>query len=447
MPVLRPRVRAPHRVVFAALPLAVAALPLALALALGASLALALGAVPALAQAPAGDVAKLAASPTVRAALANAESTHERAVQDEIELCEIPAPPFHETVRGREYARRLAAAGMDSVWTDTAGNVIGLRKGASEDPTVVIAGHLDTVFPEGTDVSVTRTGTVLKGPGIGDDCRGLAVVLATARALKDAGIRTRGNVYFVGDVGEEGLGDLRGMKNLFGESLEGRIDYFISVDGAGLSLTKDGVGSHRYKVTFKGPGGHSYGAFGLPSPIHAMGRAIAKISDFTVPKTPKTTFNVGEVEGGTSVNSIAYEASMLVDMRSVSAASLDELDGRFHAAIQQALDEENARMPDRKVLSVDIESVGVRPAGSQPASAPIVQTGLAAAKALGFEPRVGASSTDANVPISLGIPGVTIDGGGQGHGAHSLDETFDTKDAWKGVQWAILYVLGLAGTK
>ncbi len=392
------------------------------------------------------DPAAVAKKASMRRALERVKAEHEQAIQDEIDLCEIAAPPFHEQERGRAYAERLQALGFARVWTDSAGNVIAEKPGAADGPVVVLAGHLDTVFPPGTDVSVERERNVLKGPGIGDDCRGLTVVLSVARALQAEKIGTPGTIYFVGDVGEEGLGDLRGMKQLFGATLKDRIDYFISVDGAGYGVTKDAVGSNRYKVSYKGPGGHSYGAFGMPSPIHALGRAIAKVADFQVPASPKTTFNVGEVEGGTSVNSIAFEASMLVDMRSVSADELAKVDAKFQEAVQAALEEENqrARRPEEK-LTVDVESVGVRPAGSQPADAPIVLTAVAAGKVIGFDPEVGASSTDSNVPISLGIPAVTIDGGGSGHGAHSLDETFDATDAWKGTQWALLLVTSLAG--
>ena len=196
-------------------------------------------------------------------------------------------------------------------------------------PNVVLAAHLDTVFPEGTDVKVTRDGDVLKGPGIGDDCRGLTVILSVARALNEGHVQTPGTITFVADVGEEGLGDLRGMKELFGETLRGQIDDFISVDGTGLGIVNTGVGSNRYKVTFKGPGGHSYGAFGMANPIQAMGRAIAKIDAFEVPSDPKTTFNVGRVGGGTSVNAIPFEAWMEVDMRSADPLSLKAVDAKF----------------------------------------------------------------------------------------------------------------------
>lgn len=383
----------------------------------------------------------------VREALAHVARTEPETIEEQIALCEIPAPPFKEEKRAEEYRRRFEALGLQNVRIDAEGNVIGERPGAPGEPTIVLSGHLDTVFPEGTDVSVTREGTVLRGPGIGDDCRGLAVVLGVARAMEAAKVQTRGTIVFVGTVGEEGPGNLRGVRHLFETELKDKIDYFISVDGTGLDLTKDAVGSYRYKVTYKGPGGHSYGAFGMPNPIHALGRAIAKISDFQVPSEPKVTFNVGTVEGGTSVNSIPFETSMAVDMRSVEPAALDALDQQFKQAVQQALDEENARWQSDVKLTVDVERTGTRPAGTQPDTARIVQAALGAARSLNIQPTLNASSTDANIPINLRIPAVTIDGGGAGRGAHSLDESFDTKDSHLGTQWALLFVLTLAGVR
>ena len=233
-----------------------------------------------------------------------------------MELTQIPAPPFKESTRAAEFKRRIEALGLRNVHIDSVGNVIAERPGTGTGPTVVIAGHLDTVFPEGTDVTIKHKGDTLVAPGISDDDRGLASVLAVARAFEKAGLQTNGTVYFIGNVGEEGPGNLRGTRYLFAKELKGKIDYFITVDGAGLDITSRAVGSNRYKVTYKGPGGHSYGAFGIPNPIHALGRAIAGISDIQVPTTPKTTFNVGVINGGTSVNSISADATMEVDMRS-----------------------------------------------------------------------------------------------------------------------------------
>jgi len=392
------------------------------------------------AQNPAG----LVNDPSIRAAFAAIERNEPRMLEEQIRVCQIPAPPFHEEVRGREFERLFQRAGLKDVRIDHAGNVIGIRPGRSARPNLVFAAHLDTVFPDGTDVKVTRDGAVLKGPGIGDDCRGLAVLLGMIAALDDAHVETPGTITFVADVGEEGLGDLRGMKELFGVTLKGRIDKFVSIDGIGLGLTHIGVGSNRYRVTFKGPGGHSYGAFGMANPIQAMGRAIARIDAFEVPTQPKTTFNVGRVGGGTSVNAIPFEAWMEVDMRSADPASLKAVDDKFQAALHAAVEEENQRWHNRGPVSVSAELVGLRPAGQTPKDSPIVQTALAVSRALDIAETLHEGSTDANVPMNLGIPAITISGGGAGSGAHSLNETFDTRDSWRGTQRALLLAVALA---
>jgi tripeptide aminopeptidase len=403
-------------------------------------LTLAIAAAAAFAQSPTA----LVNEPAIRAAFDAVKRNEPAMIEQQVKICEIPAPPFHEDVRGKELERLFQQAGLKDVRIDKAGNVIGVRPGKAAHPNLVLAAHLDTVFPEGTNVKVTREGTVLKGPGIGDDCRGLVVLLGVMRALDEAHVETPGTITFVADVGEEGLGDLRGMKQLFHETLKGQIDKFVSVDGTGLGMTNIGVGSNRYKVTFKGPGGHSYGAFGMANPIQAMGRAIAKIDAFEVPVQPKTTFNVGRVGGGTSVNAIPFEAWMEVDMRSADPAALKAVDTKFHAALKEAVEEENRRWNNRGAVSVSAELVGVRPAGETPANSAIVQTAMAVARAMGVSETLHEGSTDSNVPMSLGIPAVTISGGGLGTGAHSLNETFDTRDSWKGTQRALLLAVSLA---
>jgi acetylornithine deacetylase/succinyl-diaminopimelate desuccinylase-like protein len=388
--------------------------------------------------------AELNADPAVRAAMEAARRNEPRALDLQARLCEIPAPPYQETVRGQELKRLFQELGLRDVRVDAAGNVIGVRAGKTPRPNLVFAAHLDTVFPEGTNVKVTRTGDLLKGPGIGDDCRGLAVMLAVIRALNEAHVETPGTITFVADVGEEGLGDLRGMKGLFFDSLKGQIDKFVSVDGTGLGITHIGVGSNRYKVTFKGPGGHSYGAFGMANPIQAMGRAIAKIDALEVPSRPKTTFNVGRVGGGTSVNAIPFEAWMEVDLRSADPAVLKDLDTRCHAAIQQAVAEENARWNHRGPVTASAELAGTRPAGLTPRDSPIVRTAIAVSRVLEIEEALHEGSTDSNVPMNLKIPAITIGGGGTGAGAHSLNETFDAADSWRGTQRALLLAIALA---
>ncbi|NNC32391.1 M20/M25/M40 family metallo-hydrolase [Longimicrobium terrae] len=385
--------------------------------------------------------------PRVRQALEHVRATEPQTIENQIALCEIPAPPFKEAARGEEYRRRLEALGLRNVRIDAVGNVIGERPGQPGEPVIVISGHLDTVFPDGTDVTVKRQGSTLRGPGIGDDCRGLAVLLSVAGALNQAQVQTRGTLIFVGTVGEEGPGNLRGVRNLFGMELKDRVDAFISIDGTGLGLTRDAVGSHRYAVTYRGPGGHSYGDFGVPNPIHALGRAIAKISEFQVPSDPRVSFSVGVIQGGTSVNSIAMEAGLQMDMRSVDEAALQSLDDRFQQAIRAALAEENARWTQGDRLTLKVDTIGIRPGGRQSPDAAIVRAAEASGRALGFAVESGASSTDANIPISLGIPAVTIDGGGRGGGAHSLGEWFDTTDSQRGTEWALLFVLTLAGVR
>ncbi len=393
-------------------------------------------------------VAELARRPEVTRALEALRAANEWTLTQQIELCTIPAPPFGEEARGAELRRRFEALGLERVRIDAEGNVIGERSGLDpRGPRVVLSAHLDTVFPDTLPMPMTRDGTRIAGPGIGDDCRGLAVILAVARALQQHAVRTPGTVVFVGTVGEEGPGNLRGVRHLFDRQSAGRIDAFISVDGAGWGTTTRAVGSARYRVTYRGLGGHSYGAFGMPNPIHALGRAMAAIADLVVPVSPKTTFNVGVIEGGTSVNSIAMWAAMDVDFRSERQDVLDQVTARFRRAVTEALDAEHARWPaSTQRLTVEIEEIGLRPAGAQPDSALIARLAVAAARTAGVTTALEASSTDANYPIGLGIPAVTIDGGGRGGASHSLSEWYDDgPDGWRGPQWAMLLTLALAG--
>ena len=387
--------------------------------------------------------------PAIRNALEQIQATNEQTLAQQIALCEIPAPPFGEARRAASFRSLLEAEGLTNIRIDEEGNVIAERPGTGPGPRVFLTAHLDTVFPEGTDVTVTRVGTRLSGPGIGDDCRGLATVLAVVRAYRTADVRTTGTLVVVGTVGEEGPGNLRGVRHLFDKASAGPIDYFISVDGVGLGTTTRAVGSHRYRVTFRGPGGHSYGAFGMPNPIHALGRAIAGLADLPIPPGPKATYSVGVITGGTSVNSIAMEASMEVDLRSESQSSLDRLDADFQHAVHQALTEERARWKGSAVpLEVDVTSIGKRPAGGQPDTAPIVVTATRAARALGFTTELGASSTDANIAISRGVPALTVDGGGTGGGAHSVSEWYDDGErGYLGPQWVALIVAALLGVR
>jgi tripeptide aminopeptidase len=406
-------------------------------------------------QQPAPDavVQQVRSHPKFAAAMAALDRDHDRLVEEIVTLTEIPAPSFKEDARGAAYLRMLQDAGLTDVERDDVGNVMGLRRGAGGGPLIAIAAHLDTVFPEGTDVTVTRNGTRLSAPGVGDDTRSLAVLLAMIRAMRAADITTTSDILFIGDVGEEGVGDLRGMKHLFKTGrYKDRIAMFISMDGAGggSDVTHGAVGSKRYRVTFKGPGGHSYGAFGLVNPAFAMGRAIDAFSRVQVPATPKTTFNVGVVGGGTSVNSIPFESWMDVDMRSVSPAELARLEGTFRTLMQQAADEENAaRQTTQGRIEVDLKVIGDRPSGETPHDSPIVQTASAAIQAAGMRPTFSISSTDSNIPISLGIPAITIDSGGRGGRAHALDEWIDVEKAssLRGIEAALTLLLALAGIR
>jgi acetylornithine deacetylase/succinyl-diaminopimelate desuccinylase-like protein len=272
----------------------------------------------------------------------------------------------------------------------------------------------------------------------------LAVLLGVIRALNEARVQTAGRLTFVGTVGEEGLGDLRGVKQLFNAELKGTIEQFVSIDGSGLDITHIAVGSRRYRITFKGPGGHSYGAFGIANPTHALGRAIGRIADLRVPREPKTTFSVGRVGGGTSVNAIAAEAWMEVDMRSADPAALKALDASFHRALDAGLADENERWGGRGRLTIEKVLVGERPAGRTPADSPIVRAAISVTRALGLDGALQEGSTDANLAMSLGIPAITIDGGGTSQGTHSLEESFDAANSWQGTARAFLLALALS---
>ena len=358
-------------------------------------------------------------------ALRRLDEEYDRFVEELVQLTEIPAPPFGEEVRASTYMAMLRDAGLTNVEMDQIGNVMGLRPGTGEAPLLAVAAHLDTVFPEGTEVEVRREGNRLRAPGIGDDTAGLATLLAVARVLNETDLETESDLLFIGNVGEEGAGDLRGVKHLFRDGkYKDQIGGFISVESGGQStITTGALGSLRYRVTFKGPGGHSYGAFGLVSPAYAMGNAIRKVSAISVPDTPKTTFNIGIVEGGTSVNSIPFETSMVVDMRSESRDELEKLVETFLDLVHEAVEEENTtRSISEGQIELEMTLVGDRPSGQTSESANIVKFAVAAFEAFGIRPTFRISSTDSNVPISLGIPAITIGRGGLGGRSHSLDE-------------------------
>ena len=398
---------------------------------------------------PAVDVRVVRSDPAYTAALDHLDRDYDRFVRELVELTEIPAPPFGESARAAAYLRMLREAGLEEVQQDAVGNVMGLRRGASAGLLLAVAAHLDTVFPPETDVTVQRAGTRLTAPGIGDDTAGLAAVLAVIRAMDAAGISTAADILFVGNVGEEGPGDLRGVKHLFREGpYRDRITRFISVESGGqTTITNGALGSMRYRVAFRGPGGHSYGAFGLVNPAFAMASAITRFAAIAVPEAPKTTLSVGIVRGGTSVNSIPFETSIDVDMRSESPEELAKLVEAFLSAMDEAVDEENAtRSVAEGPIVLDMELIGDRPSGLTPARAPLVRAALDAARAFGSEPSLRTSSTDANLPISLGIPAITIGRGGLGGRSHSLDEWVDVErePTVRGLQVLLTTVLAAA---
>ena len=393
--------------------------------------------------------------PRVATAMATIDRDHERLVAEIIQLTQIPAPPFKEDKRGAAYLEMLRNSGLTSVERDEIGNVMGIRRGTAPEggPVLAVVAHMDTVFPEGTDVTVKRQGTRLLAPGVGDNTRSLAVLLATIRAMDEARIQTTTDILFVGNVGEEGQGDLRGVKYLLQKGkYKDRIKQFLAVDGAGAgdSIANGAVGSKRYRVTFKGPGGHSYGDFGLVNPAFAMGAAMQKFGTITVPRTPKTTFSVGVVGGGTSVNSIPFETWMEVDMRSESPLELEKVETQFLAIVKQAAADENkARRTTAGSVVADIKMIGDRPPGVTAETTDIARTAAATVRALGMTPTFDYSSTDANFPISLGIPALRLNSGGTDGQAHSLDEWTDVEKqaSLKGIRALMVTMLSLAGFK
>lgn len=388
-------------------------------------------------------IARIAADARVRRAVAYIERTDAAAVRELISLTQVPAPPFKEAERAKRFAEMMRASGADSVAIDEVGNVIALWRGTRRTRTVAITGHLDTVFPEGTDVRVKQRGDTLFAPGIADNTRGLIALAQVLRALVNARLRTDADLLFVGTVGEEGIGDLRGVKHLFRNGAA-PIHSAIVVDGSlDETVTNTAIGSRRYRVTFSGPGGHSWGAFGNASPIHALSRAIQKFDDaaarFTDGDT-HTTYNVGRIGGGTSINSIAAQAWAEVDLRARSPVRLSAIDSLFHVSMVEALNEQNERRTGGPELTLEARLVGDRPSGTTATTTPLVQRALAATRILGLMPRLDESSTDANYPISRGIPAITLGRGGRAGRSHSFDEWWRNENGTRGLK-RLLYVL------
>jgi acetylornithine deacetylase/succinyl-diaminopimelate desuccinylase-like protein len=373
------------------------------------------------------------------------------ATDEQTRITEIPAPPFGEAVRAAYLKKLLAAAGL-AVHIDSTGNVIGERPGAAggvHAGIVLVTAHLDTVFPAGTNVQVRREGTHLLAPGISDNGTGLATLVAVARAMRDAKVSTQETVLLVADVGEEGEGNLRGVRALV-EEYRARLRAVIALDGAATDyVATAALPSRRFDVIVTGPGGHSWSDFGVPNPIDALGRAIAKLASTSVPTDPRTSFNVGRIEGGTSVNAIPERASMSVDLRSESDGELARLEDDLRGDVQSAVNEEMAAARARGMaatpLVVEINLVGSRPGGELAADSPLLAALDAADRALGNTSRHERVSTDANLPLSVGIPAISIGCGGTAGGAHTTEEWYDPAGRAMGLQRVLLTIVGAAG--
>jgi acetylornithine deacetylase/succinyl-diaminopimelate desuccinylase-like protein len=376
------------------------------------------------------------------------DSSQARFTAELIRVCEIPAPPFKERERGHYIAARFAELGLADAHIDSAGNVIGFYRGESEEPLLALSAHIDTVFPEGTDVRVRRVGSRLCAPGIADDAAGLAALIGLIQILNSAEIRLRGSIAFVATVGEEGEGDLRGARHLFSEGrLAGRVSAFVSFDGTTVEfITHQALGSRRYRVTFKGPGGHSWGDFGVVNPVHALGRVVARLADYRAPQEPRTTYNIGRVEGGESVNVIPRSASMDVDLRSVSDLELSRLEEFLLASVDRATRDENAaRGASVNKLQAELTMIGNRPSGETPRESPLVRLAIEASRAMGVTPILNRASTDSNIPISLGVPAITIGAGGVSGDSHRLSEWYDPVGREIGYKRALLLAVGMSG--
>lgn len=361
-------------------------------------------------------------------------------------LTEIPAPPFQEEARAAALGEVLAEAGLE-VHTDKVGNVIGELPGANENEVVLLSAHLDTVFPAGTNVKVHRDGNRMAAPGISDNGTGIAALLAIARALEAAHVKPVRTILFAGNVGEEGEGNLRGMRELV-ESYRSKLKAVVVLDGSGTDhVTTKALASRRLEATITGPGGHSWSDFGMPNPINALIRGSVRFINTKVPSGPRTTFNIGQIEGGTSVNSVPYEAKIKVDIRSEKEEELGRLEAALRESIAAGVRDEMALPRDRSKGSLEwkVELLGSRPGGELSNDSPLLQALRAADEIVGNQSRLERSSTDANIPLSQGIDAISIGAGGMGGGAHSLQEWYDAKGREEGLKRALLTVLGVSG--
>lgn len=387
---------------------------------------------------------KLVGLEKVQHGLAFIEADQERTIMEQKEIVVIEAPTFAEKARAEDYRKRLERLGLQDVHIDGHGNVLGKLPGKGQGPTVLLEAHLDTVFPFGTDVTPVEKDGKIYAPGICDDTRGLAANLSVIRAFLETGIETEGDIILAGTVAEEGMGGMAGMKALLADHPEIRAT--ISIDGAGCdTIVYEGTGIRNYEVTYTGPGGHAYGAFGTPSPLHAAARAVAKLSDMRPPASPKTTFTVSLIEGGHQIHAIAQTATFKINLRSDDPEELDKLEAQAIALFEAGAREENERWSS-DAITVKYERILDVPAGTQPQDAVIVQAAWQATEEIGVQPRlVPGGCTNTNMPISLGIPAVTLGRGGKEGGIHSLGEWFDPEGTYRCPQKSFLLLLALAG--
>ncbi|HEV8384002.1 MAG TPA: M20/M25/M40 family metallo-hydrolase, partial [Candidatus Acidoferrales bacterium] len=400
---------------------------------------------------------QLVQQPRVARALAWLDHNTSWVTEHHVRIAETPAPTFEESQRGLLVKKLLEETGL-KCRTDEIGNVICERPGARSrrDPKdlVLISAHLDTVFPRGTEVRVRRERGRLLAPGISDNSSGLAALLAIAHALQDAKVRTRNTLVFAANVGEEGEGNLRGMRKLV-ETYRGRLRAVIAIDGASSEhVTSMALASRRIEAAVDGPGGHSWADFGLPNPIHALSRGVARFVKVKVPENPRTSFNVGLVEGGTSINSIPHHAAIKVDLRSEADAELDRLENALREAMQAGIEEEMAAARERGAvhsneenLKLKVSVIGARPGGDLPADSFLLEAVRSADKVVGQRSRLERSSTDANIPLSMGIPAIALGGGGRGGAAHSLNEWYDPEGRETGLKRILLTLLAVAGVE
>jgi acetylornithine deacetylase/succinyl-diaminopimelate desuccinylase-like protein len=374
-------------------------------------------------------------------------AAHDAAIiRSQIAIAQIAAPTGEEVERGQWVARRFLDCGLAEIHTDSAGNVIGRRPGARDLAPVAICAHLDTVFPRETDLSIRRDGDRLIGPGINDNGRGLAVMLALAGEIDGVRLRSKHPIEFVATTGEEGVGDLRGAKHYF--ATRGRDAHaMVALDGAGDErIIHRALGSRRFRVSYSGPGGHSWAAFGVPNAVHAAASAAARLAALSLPSNPRTTLSVGRIGGGLSVNSIPDSAWMEVDIRSTSTPHLDDLERSLRRLVEHALADENAkRAAGTRALKMKIEAIGARPCGETPAEHDLVRAAIDATRLVGRQPDLALASTDANVPIAAGIPAIAIGAGGRGGDAHTHAEWFDNVHGTLGVARALTIVMAAAG--